>query len=155
MPTSTNTALQIYGADRITRRLNALRYTPSNRNILRARLRATLGKCIRALVQAVLRVCPVITGRLYRSFRFKIASDHISLTFQAPYAWWVEWRSKRNRKFFDRGIRAGVREANRIGANTGQSGVKLVWKRMGKIERVGTGKRAGMTVKVGYQGIIV
>ena len=146
-----NTAINVLGADAINARLNRLRYTPNNRNILRARLRATLGRAIRAIVNDILRTCPVITGRLYRSFRFQVAGDSIRLTFRAPYAWRVNETSRRNKRYMERGLRRGISKANIIGKQPSQSGVTLVFKRRGPIQRAPNG---GIVAVVAYEGIL-
>lgn len=66
-----------------------------------------------ALLRSILTVVPVRTGRLYRSFRITQERDQIVLRFKAPYAFWPEVRSRLNSYYFRRGLRAGVRAANR------------------------------------------
>ena len=105
---SLNTARIIFGTRRLETNIGVR--AGALRNV-RGRLQAAIA----GLLHGILRVVPVITGRLYRSFRLRRRGNNLLyLRFTAPYARWPEVRSKRNRFYFRRGLRAGVRQANAI-----------------------------------------
>lgn len=144
-----NRADAVYGPAKIQERINRLgelSRNPANRAVLDRR--TTLGQMIRAMFGELLAYVPVDTGRLYRSFRVRIHGQGVIIWFQAPYAIFVEFKSRRNRHWFRRGLAAGIRKANRIGkAAAARSGVAIAFK-AGSIMRRG---RGGATSEVMYE----
>ena len=144
-----NRADAVYGPAKIQERINRLgelSRNPANRAVLDRR--TTLGQMIRAMMGEILAYVPVDTGRLYRSFRIRIHGNGVILWFEAPYAIFVEFKSKRNRHWFRRGLASGIRKANRIGKAAAQrSGVALSFS-AGQIMRRG---RGGATSEVTYE----
>ena len=102
-----NTAINVIGRQSIDRRLTRL-------NQALDRGPASTARAIRALLEEVLRRVPVITGRLYRSLRLTFSRNRILITFRAPYAYYPHVRSRRNRRYLDRGLRIGIRRANAV-----------------------------------------
>lgn len=103
-----NTALKVIGSSKLNRRLTDL-----ERRF--ARQGDFLAHALRIIAAEVLRRTPVRTGKLYRSFRVHpLGSSYVILEFSAPYAFWPEVRSKRNRGFARRGAIAGIKKANSV-----------------------------------------
>lgn len=120
-----NTAVRVLGADAVQARVNRAR--TANRSLLIA---------LRALLRQVARRVPVVTGRLFRSLTTRLENlgpgvFAFTIRFRAPYALWPEIRSRLNRRYFERGLTAGIAEANRFGKSVG------IRFRRGPIRRVG------------------
>ena len=129
------TAVQVYGARRIERRLTDIqrRISPE---AMRGRGDA-FRRALRALLRQVLRRVPVITGRLYRSMRVRMVDARtLAVRFTAPYAKYPEERSKKNRRYFARGIDAGLRAARTAGLS---GGVRVRFRRHGRVHPYGRG----------------
>ena len=103
----TNTAVNVLGVRRVERRLNDIA-----RN--QRQFAPVLQQAIRALVKEVLRTTPVVSGRLYRSFRLQVQRSTITMQFRTPYANRVEQTSRRNARYFQRGLRRGITRANAV-----------------------------------------
>ena len=141
-----NTAARIIGSKRIERRTASVTRT-------HARFSPNFRLAIDRLVREILKRCPVITGRLYRSLRIKISGSEVVIRFTAPYAAYPEANSKRNAGDFRRGLRAGVTAANKIsvGQRDGRpAGIRFRWQ--GGITRYGS--KAQMQARIAYEGII-
>lgn len=144
-----NRADAVYGPAKIAERVDRLGQAsrnPFNRALLD---RGTLlGRMLRVMLGEVLAYVPVITGRLYRSFRMRLHAAGVTLFFQAPYAIYVEFKSRKNRGYFRRGLQSGIRKANRMAqAEERQSGIRITFTG-GRILRRGQG---GAIAEVTYQ----
>lgn len=137
-----NTAIRVIGTERIDRRLNAI-----------ARRQAQYGRilqqAIRALVREVLRRVPYVTGRLYRSFRVNVTANYITLSFNTVYANRVNEESRRNARYFQRGLRAGITAANATRRQSPDGVIGARFQNMG-IRRIGNGN---IEARVSYRGL--
>lgn len=124
-----NRADAVYGPAKIQERINRLAdvsRNPANRAVMDRR--TLLGRMIRAMMGEILAYVPVITGRLYRSFRVRIHGNGITIWFQAPYAIYVEFKSRRNRHWFRRGLTSGIRKANQMSRSAErESGIRITF----------------------------
>ena len=142
---ASNTAVRVYGTERLDRRLRQIQL----RLVDRARPdQVLLTGAVRILTAQVVRRIPVITGRLYRSLRIVSQRGGFSVVLQAPYALWPELRSKRNARYFIRGLTAGVQQANRWLARRDQGPLRIRFRR-GSIRRWGS--KAAMQCRIDFE----
>ena len=134
MVTRANTALNVIGDKKIDRRLQDLQR--------RIRAHGTLFRqAIPMLVREVIKRIPVRTGRLYRSFRIQITDTQLIMRYTAPYAIYANERSKLNRRYIQRGLRAGIARANALRLNLGgglTAALRLRTQRVGRYGRQGS-----------------
>ena len=107
---SFNTALQVYGDKRLAKRIDnvsARQFQKTGVNV-----GSTMAFGARRIITEMLKRVPVVSGRLYRSFRFRIVGNLLYISYNTPYAHRVEQTSRRNKRYMIRGANAGVRAAN-------------------------------------------
>lgn len=129
--TTPNVEIRVIGTEAIERRI---------RNVERLSTGAApaLRRAIGTLVRELARRIPVRTGRLYRSLRIvNLPNNRIRIFFTAPYAIYANYRSKRNARYIERGVRAGVRQANALGGP-----VLIRLRRLTMVQRYGREGRA-------------
>ena len=79
------------------------------------RLRAILNEARDILVDTLRTYVPVVSGKLLRSMVVRwTAARELTIDFRVVYANRVNRTSKRNRRWAQRGTRAGIRDANRF-----------------------------------------
>lgn len=106
---------------------------------------------LRRLVEELLRVVPVDTGRLYRSMRFNLTQTHLQIRFQAPYADYVNQRARLHKHYLQRGVAAGIRAANGT-KRTVSDGTVVGWVFvLESIQRYGA--KGAAEIMIRYQGI--
>ena len=143
MVSPANTAISVFGSDALDRRVQRIS----------AKLEVSgtvLQRAIRELSREVLRRTPVDTGRLYRSFRINLGARRITLRFQARYAIHVNYRSRRNMRFVERGLRIGIRRANQIRRVVSDGAVVQFRFKLLRVESWG---RGGIQAILSYEGL--
>ena len=140
-----NQAVRVIGAEAVERRIDRIARQ-------QGQFAQVLQQGIAALTRELLRTTPVVTGRLYRSFRINVTSSTIVLSFNTRYAFRVNETSRRNARYVQRGVRRGIAAANRISRATGDGQVvrfRYMMQR-GGVQRKG---RGGIQISVTYRPV--
>ena len=138
-----NTAINVLGAKRLERRV-------ANIGRIQGQFATVLRDAIKAMVREVLRTTPVVSGRLYRSFRIQVQRNTITMQFRTPYAARVNATSRRNMRYIERGLARGIRRANAVKRIVGDGSVVQFRFRRISIMRYGYGR---MEATVAYTGV--
>lgn len=138
-----NTAINVLGAKRLERRV-------ANIGRIQNQFAPVLRDAIKAMVREVLRTTPVVSGRLYRSFRIQVQRNTITMQFRTPYAFRVNATSRRNMRYVERGLARGIRRANAVKRTVGDgSVVQFRFRRLG-VMRYGYGR---IEATISYTGV--
>lgn len=73
---------------------------------------------VNAIGKHMRQTAPIVTGRLRRSMRTRLLNreTRLRVSFNTPYANWVDLNSRRNKRYVARGARDAPRYGNRAGA---------------------------------------